>query len=972
MCDHPNHDDFSVCGVCDIPSIEMDESVSSLSNTGNTTYNNNPNDFISRNPSECVAVAAAEIQLEVTHPWLLKTILFWWYAVLLLGFLLLVFNWEAQWKCTNLCGGMCELSTSDWDSSACLATRTNESMSWTGNISAVTQSPLSRFPHFFWNIPHPAPNTTQLFPLKFNIKVQGRWVKNYTEEEASLPYSFSMNITRYLLCRSGQSQCDLLTLDADISNSGSDFDSDIVFTVFDPPRRMLEAHVMHKSSIGVVFQKNAYTIGSIVVRYLCVVISMCVLAHYCKQLGGVRKYRKWMTEQIWVGLVQLAFILYANPLHAWCVYSTKTDGTRDFLRFIEFHLSQEFRYIVMAFMVLLVRCLRHAPGPLPKRTHVLIVFSWMVTIILDLCVVAFYNGDWTITASSYTMISTSSADDGVVVVMALQFAVQALWLIIGVLTSLKLYYSLSRLPYLETRARQLSFRLFVFVLTWYLVYALAQFAFFLAVPYKMSLLSFHRDQQIGEVLIAFTFVNIVAYAYAPTHREDRKAPPHPHDGRWKRIAWPESWFEWIHLHGGTMYFFTTEHERDNFEAIQATFARQQNLPRRHKFRIRRDSFLQDAANAVPHLLERGYDGMTSVGHFVSFVAGFRPDVLKTRDHGFFCLETAIDCFNLSWEVYNEPTDDIPLSPNCRIVSSDTPTTPNVSFSGLDVPLAKEEITPSPSPPPDDTPLTTPINLDQFGFNLVKMMEYNGVQAFVCIRDETIARYAGEYTIAIAFRGTSNVANVKTDIDCKRVTWSGMVSRTMESAERASRFLCFDILRTPLVHNGMSQIWEAFNSDIMDTMRDLMRHRIASHVLVTGHSLGGGIAQLCAYALKTTLEIHPRVYTFGSPRLGNDRFRQLYDEAVPSTYRIVNEHDIVTRVSVYLDNPHVGVEVSIDHHGNIVSHPTFIERMLRPGHKSIGLKNHLLEQYKRSLDAIADRTGFSRRCLEVVYTQPDDE
>ena len=35
-----------------------------------------------------------------------------------------------------------------------------------------------------------------------------------------------------------------------------------------------------------------------------------------------------------------------------------------------------------------------------------------------------------------------------------------------------------------------------------------------------------------------------------------------------------------------------------------------------------------------------------------------------------------------------------------------------------------------------------------------------------------------------------------------------------------------------------------------------------------------------------------MYSFGAPRMGNHAFKALYDDAVPDSYRIINENDMV--------------------------------------------------------------------------------
>ena len=64
--------------------------------------------------------------------------------------------------------------------------------------------------------------------------------------------------------------------------------------------------------------------------------------------------------------------------------------------------------------------------------------------------------------------------------------------------------------------------------------------------------------------------------------------------------------------------------------------------------------------------------------------------------------------------------------------------------------------------------------------------------------------------------------------------------------------------------------------------------------ITGHSLGGAIAKLCAVDLQYNFgkNISIEVYTFGAPRTGNKAFTESYNKRVPDTWRIINGWDAV--------------------------------------------------------------------------------
>ena len=68
------------------------------------------------------------------------------------------------------------------------------------------------------------------------------------------------------------------------------------------------------------------------------------------------------------------------------------------------------------------------------------------------------------------------------------------------------------------------------------------------------------------------------------------------------------------------------------------------------------------------------------------------------------------------------------------------------------------------------------------------------------------------------------------------------------------------------------------------------------IYVTGHSLGGALATLCASDLKGLFaEDSVVMYNFGSPRVGNLAFVKRFNDAVPNAFRVVNDADVVARV-----------------------------------------------------------------------------
>jgi triacylglycerol lipase len=69
----------------------------------------------------------------------------------------------------------------------------------------------------------------------------------------------------------------------------------------------------------------------------------------------------------------------------------------------------------------------------------------------------------------------------------------------------------------------------------------------------------------------------------------------------------------------------------------------------------------------------------------------------------------------------------------------------------------------------------------------------------------------------------------------------------------------------------------------------------AQVFVTGHSLGGALATLCAADVRATLRAATTLYAFASPRAGDPAFAARFNEECPEAWRIVNTEDIVNTV-----------------------------------------------------------------------------
>jgi triacylglycerol lipase len=155
--------------------------------------------------------------------------------------------------------------------------------------------------------------------------------------------------------------------------------------------------------------------------------------------------------------------------------------------------------------------------------------------------------------------------------------------------------------------------------------------------------------------------------------------------------------------------------------------------------------------------------------------------------------------------------------------------------------------------------------DEWGFDHCRFIDSDDSQAFVA---------ADREVIIVAFRGTENdLTDWLTDAD-------------------------FNMVKGPLngkVHegfyDGLSQIWHSLHNEVIAC--DPQQRK---SLWVTGHSLGAALAALAAARWYEWGRHVSGAYTFGQPRTGDATFRRNFNFAMKaSTFRFVNDNDLVTRV-----------------------------------------------------------------------------
>jgi hypothetical protein len=183
--------------------------------------------------------------------------------------------------------------------------------------------------------------------------------------------------------------------------------------------------------------------------------------------------------------------------------------------------------------------------------------------------------------------------------------------------------------------------------------------------------------------------------------------------------------------------------------------------------------------------------------------------------------------------------------------------------------------------------------------------------FFCTYNETLTK--GFQVYAFAHDTAKNVFGyVGYKNDTVVVSFRGTVSNSLIDWIEDLNFSHQDPypnVTNAFVHDGFYKAYKALKPEVTIAVNALLSKGFATRLVVTGHSLGGALATLCAVDLAPTVNVPVILYTYGSPRVGNSYFVSYFDTLVFTSYRAVNQADIVPHLPMKsLDFSHVTTEV----------------------------------------------------------------
>ncbi|KAM0335621.1 hypothetical protein ACHAQA_000670 [Verticillium albo-atrum] len=159
---------------------------------------------------------------------------------------------------------------------------------------------------------------------------------------------------------------------------------------------------------------------------------------------------------------------------------------------------------------------------------------------------------------------------------------------------------------------------------------------------------------------------------------------------------------------------------------------------------------------------------------------------------------------------------------------------------------------------------------------------SGIEALVATDD--VAR-----TIVLTVRGSANIRN-----------WISNILFAFVG--------CTDLTSGCKVHTGFNNAWREIRTPAIAAIKKARAANPGYTVIATGHSLGGAVATIAAAYLRAKESVPVVLYTYGSPRVGNDRFAAFVDAQAGAEYRLTHGADPVPRLPpIILGYRHTSVE-----------------------------------------------------------------
>lgn len=227
---------------------------------------------------------------------------------------------------------------------------------------------------------------------------------------------------------------------------------------------------------------------------------------------------------------------------------------------------------------------------------------------------------------------------------------------------------------------------------------------------------------------------------------------------------------------------------------------------------------------------------------------------------------------------------------------------------------------------------------------------------------TSERFEGELSVG----GKVPIAFVATKDENIYVVFRGTVTiiEWIDDAEFAQVSYTF-VSGGGMTEQGFTTVYATINTDIINTVNDLINSGKFTTLYVTGHSLGAALAVLAAPELNDKTSLPPTFYNFAGPRVGDPKFSiQIYGSRIRTSWRVVNTNDLVPKlpepVVVMFQNNRL--RKFFYEHVNAAHDITFGKPISSPTDFTDIEANHIMCNY---YNALCEMTGDPETCKKMA-------
>jgi len=216
-------------------------------------------------------------------------------------------------------------------------------------------------------------------------------------------------------------------------------------------------------------------------------------------------------------------------------------------------------------------------------------------------------------------------------------------------------------------------------------------------------------------------------------------------------------------------------------------------------------------------------------------------------------------------------------------------------------------------------------------------------------------FTSEHQIIVAFKGTTTIENMKTDLKVKMEN----ISKAIPLREGSSHKILSSLdWKNAKIHKGFAKAYASVRDELLVKVGMLYAEK-KKPIYFTGHSLGASLATIASLDVAVSLGIEDLyVLTFGSPRCGNMFWSRVCDQIVEAHWRCAIRSDIVTTLP-RAGYSHTGKRVAITTSGEIFLDPNAIEIVLWSS-AGVNATDHGKPAYKKAITLFASKylPGFS--------------